>query len=142
MTCGTLVMGLFIIPFFIEQPMFFLGIPAGYEGAIDKFWRLNQYSLLGKRNLGLAFVFGYDWRNLMGIIGKVLMIIVPGIWIGAYLFLKRKHNIKTGIWAMAGLKLLLVIFYNFISMPFLYIFLVPTLVSYPLLLGIIKDSEN
>ncbi|HSY76765.1 MAG TPA: hypothetical protein VK890_07910, partial [Bacteroidia bacterium] len=62
---GILVLVIFVIPFFVEQPQFFLDIPNNYLKGAENFWDSNDYTLHGKSNLGLAYVFGYDYKGLM-----------------------------------------------------------------------------
>jgi hypothetical protein len=133
---------IFIIPFFIKQPMYFLEIPFKYLGNVEKYWQINHYNLLNNRGLGLAFVTGYEGRTLLAWLSNILLLLVGLGWLIASFSLLRKNGIhKKNIWVMAGFKLSLLVFYNFISMPYLYLFVVPTLVSYPLLLAVLRETD-
>ncbi len=136
-----LLLVMFIIPFFIHSPQFFLGIPTRYAANLEAVWRNYDYDLKSISTLGLAYVFGYSHLTLMSIVSLILQIALPCAWLWLFFFLKKKHVINNGLWAMAGLKLSLLIFYNFIAMPYIYLFVVPTLVSYPLLLAVAKEPE-
>jgi len=136
-----LVLVLFALPFFIQQPKYFLAIPGSYMKHLDSYWQQRQYTLLGSRDLGMAYVFGYEYRGLMATISSVLLVLVPVAWLGGYVIIKKRLPVRENIWAMAGLKLTLLVFYNFISLPFLYIFVVPTLISYPLLLAVCTERK-
>lgn len=138
---GVLMCAIFIIPFFIQQPEYFLNIPGNYTKHLESFWAAYGHNLVGNRGLGLAYVFGYGYHQLMATISVILLILIPAIWLALFVILKKRYTIYENIWAIAGLKLTLVVFYNFISMPFLYIFEVPTLVSLVLLLAIARETE-
>ena len=136
-----LLLLVFVIPFFIQQPEYFLNIPHRYNIHLTDFWKANNYDLAGNRGLGLAYVFGYKYHELMGWLSILLLITVPAIWLALFAVLKKRYVIYENIWAMAGLKLTLLIFYNFINMPYLYIFEVPTLISLPLLLATARETK-
>jgi DMSO/TMAO reductase YedYZ heme-binding membrane subunit len=62
-------------------------------------------------------------------------------WLGIYYFYKERLVANKEIWLMAGFKMALLLFYNLISMPFSYLFVIPTIISYPLLLAIITKTD-
>jgi hypothetical protein len=136
-----LMLVIFIIPFFSEQPHYFLDIPLKYKAQVEIFWHRYGYSLEGTRNLGLAFIFCYAHLSAMKFFYIILLIILPVLLFAIFFRLRNNENFQKNIWLAASLKLILLVFYNFISLPVLYIFAVPTLISYPILSGIARGAK-
>lgn len=141
---GAVILCLFILPFFIKRPTYFLNLTAAYQTHAVKFWDLRINNEIPAGNLGLAYFIGYNVPLLQLL--QPAMLTLSGLLFAAWLFLYYKFRSSImqhkEIWVMAGFKLSLVLFYNFITMPFQYLFIVPTIVSYPLLLAVISKADS
>jgi hypothetical protein len=97
---------------------------------------------------GLGFgVYFYEWFNL-DIAGKLRMyklahlILSIGTVIGLGIYyLKCKANINYKLFLLGSLKIYLVVFYNFIQIPFHYLYLVPVFVSIPMLSVLLSQRK-
>lgn len=107
----------------------FLGLQENYINAIineqEKFQPMIMISM------GLAKF--YDYENLAAL-HRIFMITAFAIPIGSLLFYaKFREKINADFFALCSLKLTLVVFYNLLVMPFLYLFFTSTLLSIALL---------
>lgn len=134
---------LFIFPFFIQRPQYFLEITQKYQGFEASFWYGRIDGAKPDGSLGIAYAIGYNvpLLKLMKPTMLALLAAFSAAWLGAYYFYRDRILANKEIWLMAGFKLVLLLFYNLISMPFQYLFIVPTIISYPLLLAIIAKTD-
>lgn len=138
-----LILCLFVIPFFIKRPDYFMNITAGYEKFEKGFWYGRIEGAKAAGNLGLAYFIGYN-VEVLSMLKPVMLILTAlfsAVWLYVYYRFKESISANKELWLLAGFKLALVLFYNFISMPFQYLFIVPTIVSYPLLLALINKTN-
>lgn len=138
-----IILCLFVFPFFLKRPAYFLNITAGYQKFEQGFWFGHIDGHIPKGNLGLAYFIGYDVPvlSMLKLTTLALTGLVSAAWLFAYHRYRSNIAANKNIWLMAGFKLALVLFYNFISMPYQYLFIVPTIVSYPLLLAVINRTN-
>lgn len=134
------VIVILFVPFLVQRPEHFLNTPPGYINGEKYFWPTELADNSHKTNLGLAYFIGYKPAILQH--ARHFLILITGAWASTWLLLyyKYKQQLQNnkGIWLMAGLKTLLVLFYNFINLPYDYLFIVPTLATYPLLVAILR----
>lgn len=135
-----IILCLFVFPFFLKRPAYFLNITAGYQKFEQGFWFSHINGHIPKGNLGLVYFIGYNLPvlSMLKLIMLALTGLVSAVWLFAYHRFNSSIAANKNIWLMAGFKMALVLFYNFISMPYQYLFIVPTIVSYPLLLAVIN----
>jgi hypothetical protein len=152
---GVLFLGfvlIYYIPYLMEDPMIFKnGYDYHSKAAVD-LWQPRSWQAEGDTpdNLlkGLGFgVYFYEWFD-MDIAGKLKMYklahlifsIASVAGLGVY-YLKNKANINYRLFLLGSLKIYLVVFYNFIQIPFHYLYLVPVFVSVPMI-GVILSRRN
>ena len=124
---------LFIIPFFIKDPWYFIHIPIAYTHFYSGFWisqRIDEHLFF---NVGLFKFFTLSTHNIMGLLQIASSFSIPIIFIIIALRLKKSSAINEKYIAFTSLKISLVFFFAFIQMPYLYIFVPVTLISYILL---------
>ena len=141
-TMTVVIFGLFVIPYFIERPVYFLNIPFNYLAKTEGFWRAYDYSLADVKGLGLSYLFGYKNLALQRILYNLLLIVIPIAWLVTYVFIRKKQTINTELWVLAGIKLILLIMYNFLPTPYMYLFFIPTLVSYPIYIFTLQHKQS
>jgi len=149
------VLGIILIygvPFLVKKPSIFLRSHAGYTTAATVEWQVKEWQASTDkpyhlfRGIGFASFF-YDYLN--GALAKRLRILqifhlaasVMVIGILGLLFLKFKEDIDYKIFALAGLKIYLAFFYDFIQIPYSYLFIVPVFVSIPVLAVALSDGS-
>lgn len=132
---------IFYLPFLIKDPMiFFKGYDYHTNAAVGA-WKMASwqpstdtvpYSL--KHGVGMAVFF---YENISGDIVERLTtlryshlglclgsIILLGFW-----YFKNENRILPGVFLLGSLKIYLVVFYNFIQIPFIYLFWVLPMIS-------------
>ena len=139
-TFSGLVLLIFVIPFFIWNPLYFLGLPGVQSAHIDVFWKqlgldTNQYM-----NVGLYKFFKHDNAWLMVKIELIASFISPVFFIFMARKLQKKCPFDNKYIAFGSLKLSLVFFYNFIPTPYMYLFFPVTLISYVVLFDFISTQ--
>ena len=135
----------FVLPFFIWDPLYFLKLPFIQSGSQDWFWENNKLSVTKDfTTVGMYKFFLPKYSHLMMPVELVSSIIFPAILI--WQTLKRKLNHR--FIGFCSLKLSLVFFYNFIPVPYDYLFFPATFISYALLfyfistqVQIVSDAE-
>lgn len=113
-----------------------LGLPKIYvEHLMENEWKFNGFI---KTNLGLLKFFPF---SVLPIFHQSFLLISVGIPFLCFLFYWRfKHRINQPFFAICSLKLSLVFFYNFLLMPFLYLFYTSTFFSIAILSWYLKDD--
>ena len=141
------VMGVILIyglPFLTKNPAIFLKGYNYHTYAAVSEWTGQSWQAPGDKPVALFKGFGfasyfYDYLNgglikklrilqIVHFVGSIVVIVILGI-----LFFKFKNNIDYKIYALGSLKIYLVFFYNFIQIPYSYLFIVPVFVSLPIL---------
>lgn len=136
------VMLIFVIPFFLRDTNFFTRMFQTYDVASLGEWNGQAWQLPGSkpfqlfRGTGLAaFFYNYLPGSTMEKLKIVqrLQLIIPLLasvvlmcwfWFGA-----RKKNFSLALLATGSLKIYLSFFYAFIQVPYVYLFMMPALVS-------------
>lgn len=107
----------------------FLGLQENYINAIIN--EKEKFQPMIVISMGLAKF--YDYENLAAL-HRLFMITAFAIPIGSLLlYAKFREKINADFFALCSLKLTLVVFYNLLVMPFLYLFFTSTLLSIALL---------
>ncbi len=134
---------IFIFPFFLKRPQYFLEITQKYQSFEASFWYGRIEGATPNGSLGIAYAIGYNvpMLKLMKPTMLALVAAFSAAWLGIYYFYKERLGANKEIWLMAGFKMALLLFYNLISMPFSYLFVIPTIISYPLLLAVITKTD-
>ena len=126
-------------PFFINDPLIFSKAQAYYNQATIGEW--NQGGTPSHLYNGLGFAKLYFERHrtdlLQGILVLrttlfVLMPLLTLFSIGVYYKIRKKMD--DGLFLICSLKLSLAFFYSFVQIPYSYLFLVPMIISIPLLI--------
>ena len=120
---------LFIIPFFMWNPAYFLNIPTTYTNNMDRFWISNDIDAHKYYNVGFFKFFTHAVAHTMTIWAVASSFTAPLL----LLIFVKKLGIKSKYIAYASLKLSLIFFYGFISIPYQYVFVPATLMSYVIL---------
>lgn len=132
LSTGILVSLIFILPFFIWDPAYFLHIPVTYFHA-DKFWadwRLNEHHYYC---VGFYKFFTVDQTGLMFKLEIITSFLSPALLILAANWLAKKYAVNERYIAFGSLKMCLLFFYGFLQMPYTYLFITPTIISYVVL---------
>lgn len=107
----------------------FLGLQENYINAIIN--EKEKFQPMINISMGLAKFYVYE--NLAAL-HRLFMVTAFAIPIGSLLlFTKFRQKINADFFALCSLKLTLVVFYNLLVMPFLYLFFTSTLLSIALL---------
>ena len=128
---------LFIIPFGWDAFLHFLQLPAQYIGFSKIVWRDSPEVFLDY--LGFAKFFGADKMNALHLLLIGLTFIIPTAFILLCNYYKKKKSLFNI--ALAALKIALVIFYNFIDVPYLYLFYTSTFVSLAIIAIFMNDNN-
>ncbi|PWT73910.1 MAG: hypothetical protein C5B59_12255 [Bacteroidetes bacterium] len=116
---------LFVLPFGWKPFVQLTQLPAQYIGFSKLVWKDSPEVFW--LSLGLAKFFGPERATLLHWTLIVLSWTIPTSFVIIYYWLRKKRN-----WpnlAVASLKISLVIFYNFIDVPYLYLFYTSSFVS-------------
>lgn len=124
---------LFVLPFFIHDPAYFFHIPSTYAGAISGFWKNLQVEEGLFYNVGFYKFFTFEQIPLMFKLEIATSFIVPLVFLLALYFHGKKNSINSRYIAFGSLKITLLFFYGFVQAPFVYLFIVPTIISYVLM---------
>ena len=123
----------FIIPFFIKNPTYFIHIPATYTKWLDSFWIRNNIDQHLYYNVGFFKFFKFETYYMMPMLQVITSFSVPLIFLLIIDKLKRKFELNEKYIAYSSLKISLIFFFSFIQMPYLYIFVPATIISYTVL---------
>ena len=134
----------YFIPFFSQDTSIFMrGYDYHSDGAIQA-WKLMPWQEAGEMPFRLYKGLGFSWlyyENYAGdLVDKVdayrflhLVLSTSCIAVLSLLFFKIKDKIDYRIFLLGSLKIYMVIFYNFIQIPFGYLFMVSIFISLPML---------
>lgn len=124
---------LFILPYFIKDPQYFIGIPMGYSRLTHKFWAINRIDAHLYYNVGLFKFFNQDNCYLMSFWEIVTSLAAPVLFIFISQKSKPRFELNKKYISFCSFKLSLIFFFSFIQMPYMYIFVPVTLISYVVL---------
>ncbi|MCW3125326.1 MAG: hypothetical protein JWO03_984 [Bacteroidetes bacterium] len=127
------MLAVFVIPFFIRDPLYFIHIPRGYIGLTDRFWHSYGVEEHLLYNVGLFKFFSFGQVHNMLILEVITSFLAPLILILSALWLKKRFELNDRYFAYASFKISMVFFYAFIQMPYLYVFVPLTLMSFAVL---------
>jgi len=128
---------IFILPFGWHAFTQLLKLPGSYIEFAKKVW--NDSPEIFWLSLGLAKFFGPGKTALLHTTLIALTFIVPLLFVACCLY-QRKKNKLSNI-PLATLKLSLVIFYNFIDVPYLYLFYTSSFVSLMTVAFLIQEDQ-
>jgi hypothetical protein len=126
---ASIVLLLFIIPFVVGHLDVFLKTLDQYERVATSIWKTYKIDLGLYKEVGFYKFFNSSQIPLLRHIQLITTIAAPAIFLvlaGRYpSFFRNKKMI-----GLCSLKFTLLFFYNFVDMPFHYLFMVPTIISY------------
>ncbi len=133
--------------FLVQDPSIFFKAQKAYTEAAIGEWERNDFSHL-QQGLGLAIWFK-SWfptsAQAITAIQKTLFIATPLLsLILGFIFWKNKNNWKPNTiqrYNLFALKLSLTCFYAFIQVPYSYLFFVPLMISFIILVAL-SETEN
>ena len=139
----------FLLPFGLKQPEYFLNIPADYHVGVDRAWASNYIDgVYYPYSLGVAKFLDIAHIKLLHNLHIITAAFVPLLAIAAFRFLRNKASLNQAFFGLCSLKLSLVFFYNLIEVPYFYLFLYPPFLviqfysSIWLISGIMNRSSN
>lgn len=132
---------IFILPYFLKDPAYFLTLPKKYSGQVEGFWYNSQKEI--SQSLGLAKYFLIDQFQFLHNLQLGLAVVIPAFF---YLLMYRFRNhesLNLSFAGLCGLKFSLTFFYSFLEAPyFYYLYMVPILFSYPILLYFLNPQSQ
>lgn len=130
---GGIAGGLSIVLMVVSQGMgsldVFLGLQENYINAIIN--EKEKFEPMINISLGMAKFFVYENLATLHQLFMVSAFLVPAL--SLLLFARFKAKINADFFALCSLKLTLVVFYNLLVMPFMYLFFTSTLLSIAIL---------
>jgi hypothetical protein len=133
---------LFVFPFFIKDPAYFFHIPATYTRFIDSFWANGHLEEHQYFNVGFYKFFTSKTAHSMNIWAALTSFISPIILLMFLRRLKGKIAINEKYIPFATFKLSLIFFFSYIAMPYQYVFVPATLISYAVLFIYIAQDNT
>ena len=131
---------LVILPFGWEVIQPFIALPHSYIKHADRIWRDNPEFFYG--SMGFAKFFGPQQTVLLHRVLISGAFAVPLLFmLGCFLWQHRKKRTLSNI-PLACLKLSLVVFYNFLDIPYLYLFYTSSFVSLIAITYFMKENTN
>jgi hypothetical protein len=128
---------LFVIPFGWNAFLQLIKLPSQYVDFSKRVWQDAPETFTDY--IGFAKFFGVDKMNMLHSLLICFSFTVPTAFIWLCHFLKKKMNLSNI--PLAALKISIVIFYNFIDVPYLYLFFTSSFVSLAMILVFIRDSQ-
>ena len=152
---GAIIFGGFLIfyfPFLLEDFSIFQQGYDYHSKAAVNLWKPRAWQAAGATPINLLQGVGfgcyfYEYLD-MDLIGKLkayrlthLILSLSTVALLAVYFFKRHLRIDYRLFLLGSLKIYLVVFYNFIQIPFMYLYLVPAFVSLPLI-GVVLSKYS
>lgn len=142
LTSAIVFAAIFFVPFFLADPAYFMSMPQMYLGKSDDYWRAHDYSTQSVMGPGLFKFFAYRDIHIMQKLQYAATLLAPFTAMGVYLWLKKKTQPDFWLWSMGMLKITLLFFYNLLVLPFPYLFIVPVLISFPILYSVLAKQKQ
>ncbi len=142
LTYGISMILLFVLPFFIWNPIYFFHISDNYLYLSSMFWERFQIAEHRHVNVGLFKFYSVENVTLMFRIGVFLSFLLPLLLLIWVLRRQRSGSINTRYVGFASLKICIICFFSFIPMPYFYIFVPPTLISYVVLFDYLSGARS
>ncbi|MEM9990645.1 MAG: hypothetical protein AAF738_02715 [Bacteroidota bacterium] len=151
---GILFAGVLLIyvPFLLVDSSIFIKGYDYHSAAAFHAWKVMPWQKAGElpfhlyNGLGLGWTFYENWEGTLlekvdayRDLHKVVSLAVPVLF--GILYWNIKAQIDYRLFLLCSFKVYLVVFYNFIQIPFSYLFLVPILFSIPLLYYILGSRS-
>jgi hypothetical protein len=139
--CG---IGLFCFLFFFVFPFGWntftrlLTLPGQYVDFARRVW--NDSPEVFTEGVGLAALFGPEHIALQHHLLLILAFVVPMLFVLTSIFFEKKYKLSNI--PLATLKLSIVIFYNFIDVPYLYLFFTSSFISLMIVVLCIRTDDN
>ncbi len=131
----------FVIPFGIQQPEYFLNIPADYKVGVNQAWNYNynpETGIFYEKSLGYTKWFDIAQVHFLHNFQIIVAAVLPFLLLLSYYLFRKKISINQQFFGICTLKITLVFFYNMIEVPYYYLFLVSTFFSYAILFAFLK----
>ena len=125
---ASVILGTFMIPYGFKNFAFFTGQHNGYIEMAQRTWSTNL--TFTRRTLGLAKFFTVESIQLLHTLLITFTVTIPFLFAGLCWLSRSKKWLQHEMFPICCLKLCMVFFYNFLEMPFLYLFYTNTLFSY------------
>jgi hypothetical protein len=133
---------LFIIPFFLRDPLYFIHLPGSYASGFHYFWEAYDLDKGLFYNAGLYKFFNYSQINLMLVLEEITGFAAPAIFLCIIWQLqKSRFRLNQRYVAVGGLKLSLVFVYNFLPAPYIYVLFPAALISYVVLFDFLAYNQ-
>jgi len=130
---GISMLALFILPFFIKDPMYFIRIPYAYTYGIGNFWRWSMLTIHQYYMVGFFKFFTVEQLHIMFILQVCTAFAAPLVYMLTIQWLKKRVPVRERYIAWGSLKISLIFFFGFIQEPYQYIFVPVTIISYAVL---------
>lgn len=135
-----IVLLVFLIPFGFRQMDYFLTVvPYSYRKTYDIIWATRSVEIMNY--LGFAKFFDISQQKLLANIQIVTSVLSPVLFFSLFKIFYKKLSLNNSFLGICSLKFSLVFFYNFLEIPFYYVFLVPTFFSYCILFNYLNEKE-
>jgi hypothetical protein len=134
------VLLIFVLPYFIWDPFYFLGLPGVQAKSLEQFWLVHGLDRNAYVNVGLYKFFDFTHARQMMTFEAITSLVMPVLFILLALKLQKRYQFSSRFIAYGSLKLSLVFFFNFIPTPYYYLFFPVTLISYVLLFDFIAGN--
>jgi hypothetical protein len=119
------LLGMFILPFGWDTFVQLAALPGDYVGFAKRVWQDSPDVFSG--SIGFAKFFGKDHILLLHHTLIMLTFLVPFLFMLGCFFAGRKRRLSNI--PLATLKLGVVVFYNFIDVPYMYLFFTSSFIS-------------
>ena len=129
----------FLLPYGIKDYKFFLNLHEGYIEMAQRIWKGDPEFTW--KTLGLAKFFDIQQIPLLHQILIISSILAPIVYFSVFWIFRNYRKMNSEMFTLGLLKLTLVIFFNFLEMPYFYLFYTSTLFSYCLLFNYLNLVE-
>jgi hypothetical protein len=135
---ATIVLFVFVLPFFIEQPAYFILVPGEtYKQVAQTIWTTSPE--LTYNGVSALRFFNIGQINLIHHILVLVTFITPLIAFAIFYMLRRYSMLNKDYFGFSSLKLTMIFFYIFIDAPFPYLFFVPVFFSIAIIFKAMRD---